>query len=110
MAARFGGEEFALLMPATSIEAATTVAERVRAAIEDLVIETEGKELRVTVSIGVASGAETLEELIRRADRALYRAKGRGRNAVVVADESDASAEDVVDRRTRLSDSTTTVR
>ena len=110
MAARFGGEEFALLMPATSIEAATTVAERVRAAIEDLVIETEGKELRATVSIGVASGADTLEELIRRADRALYRAKGRGRNAVVVADESDASGEEVVDRRARSSDSTSTVR
>ena len=110
MAARFGGEEFALLMPATSIEAATTVAERVRAAIEDLVIETEGKELRATVSIGVASGADTLEELIRRADRALYRAKGRGRNAVVVADDSDASGEDVVDRRARSSDSTSTVR
>lgn len=110
MAARFGGEEFALLMPATSIEAAVTVAERVRATIEDLVIEAEGKELRATVSIGVASGAEALEELIRRADRALYRAKGRGRNVVVVADGSDETTEEVVDRRTRSSDSTSNVR
>lgn len=107
MAARFGGEEFSLLMPATSIEAAATVAERVRAAIEDLIIETEGKELRATVSIGVASGAETLEELIRRADKALYKAKGRGRNVVVVADRSDET--EVVDRRVRTENSTSTV-
>lgn len=107
MAARFGGEEFALLMPATPLDAAALVAERMRAAIEDLVIETEGVELRVTVSIGVAGGAEDLEELIRRADRALYRAKGRGRNAVVVADEADAT-DGVVDRRTRAGDKNTT--
>ena len=110
MAARFGGEEFSLLMPATSVEAAALVAERVRVAIADLVIETEGMELRATVSIGVASGAETLEELIRRADRALYRAKGRGRNVVVVADESDETDDEVVDRRARTSNSTSTVR
>ena len=110
MAARFGGEEFSLLMPATSVEAAALVAERVRVAIADLVIETEGMELRATVSIGVASGAETLEELIRRADRALYRAKGRGRNVVVVADESDETDDEVVDRRARTSNSTNTVR
>lgn len=98
MAARFGGEEFALLMPATPLDAAAVAAERVRLAVQDLVIETEGQELRATVSIGVASGAEDLEELIRRADRALYRAKARGRNAVEIA---DGSAEDVVDRRAR---------
>lgn len=101
MAARFGGEEFALLMPATPLEAAAVVAERVRAAVEDLVVDTEGQELRATVSIGVASGAEELEELIRRADRALYRAKGRGRNTVELADES---TEGVVDRRARAGD------
>ena len=108
MAARFGGEEFSLLMPSTSIDAAATVAERVRYAIEELVIETEGKELRVTVSIGVASAAETLEELIRRADKALYRAKERGRNMVVVADDRDATDE-VVDRRVRTENSTSSV-
>ncbi len=106
MAARFGGEEFALLMPATALDAAQTVAERMRVSIEELVIETEGKELRATVSIGVASGAETLEELIRRADRALYRAKGAGRNMVMTADERDET-EEVVDRRTRNESNTT---
>ena len=108
MAARFGGEEFALLMPATPLDAAGNVAERVRQAIEDLVIEAEGKELRATVSIGVASGAETLEELIRRADRALYRAKDAGRNTVMVAEEDGSG---VVDRRVRSEESSaTTVR
>lgn len=98
MASRFGGEEFAVLMPATPVDAAAVVAERVRTAVEELQIDTEGTIIRATVSIGVASGAETLEELVRRADRALYRAKGAGRNAVVVADPDDA--DDVVDRRT----------
>jgi diguanylate cyclase (GGDEF)-like protein len=104
MAARFGGEEFALLMPATPIEAAATVAERLRAAVEALVVDAEGIELRATVSIGVASGAENLEDLIRRADKALYRAKGRGRNVVVVGDAED---EDVVDRRSRAGEGRT---
>jgi diguanylate cyclase (GGDEF)-like protein len=100
MAARFGGEEFALLMPATPLDAAATVAERVRAAVEALVVDADGIEVRVTVSVGVASGAEQLEDLIRRADKALYRAKGRGRNVVVV---DDTEEEDVVDRRSRES-------
>ena len=108
MAARFGGEEFALLMPATPIEAAATVAERLRAAVEALVVDAEGLELRATVSVGVASGAENLEDLIRRADKALYRAKGRGRNVVVVDAPED---EDVVDRRSRAGEGrTSTVR
>ncbi len=104
MAARFGGEEFALLMPATPLEAAATVAERLRAAVEALVVDAEGIELRATVSIGVASGAENLEDLIRRADKALYRAKDRGRNVVVVDDAQD---EDVVDRRSRAGEGRT---
>jgi diguanylate cyclase (GGDEF)-like protein len=100
MAARFGGEEFALLMPATPLDAAGVVAERVRGTVERLEVETEGLRLRATVSIGVSSGAEDLEELIRRADRALYRAKDAGRNTVMLADEGEA-ADDVVDRRAR---------
>ncbi len=103
MAARFGGEEFALLMPATPLESAAMVAERVRAAVAALVVDTEGAQLNVTVSIGVASGLGTLEELIRRADKALYGAKGKGRNIVVVADDDDGidGDDDVVDRRAR---------
>jgi diguanylate cyclase (GGDEF)-like protein len=102
MAARFGGEEFALLMPSTTLESAAIVADRIRASVADMIVPTEGERLTVTVSIGVASGPGTLEELIRRADRALYRAKERGRNVIVLADELDeADHPDRVERRTR---------
>ncbi len=87
MAARFGGEEFAILMPSTNLDAARVVAERMREAVEATTVETEGVRLHVTVSIGVSHGLETLEDLIRHADRALYRAKDMGRNQVVVADD-----------------------
>lgn len=102
MAARFGGEEFALLMPSTSLESAAIVADRIRDSVAAMIVPTEGERLSVTVSIGVASGSGTLEELIRRADRALYRAKERGRNVVVLADETD-EADDLerIERRTR---------
>ncbi len=88
LAARFGGEEFAILMPSTSLADAAAVAERMREAIEKAEIETEGVRLRVTVSIGVTAGQDTLEELIRYADRALYQAKDQGRNRVVIAEEA----------------------
>lgn len=86
VAARFGGEEFAVLMPSTSLTDATMVAERLREAVQSTEVNTEGAVLSVTVSIGVSAGHETLEDLIRQADQALYRAKDQGRNRVVVAD------------------------
>lgn len=87
MPARFGGEEFALLMPATPLDAAIGVAERVRLAVEETGVATEGVVVHATVSIGVSSGPGSLEDLIRRADRALYRAKNAGRNRVMVAED-----------------------
>lgn len=96
MPARFGGEEFALLMPATPLEAAIGVAERVRIAVEETGVATEGVVIHATVSIGVASGPGTLEELIRRADKALYAAKAAGRNRVMVAEDT---IDDQIERR-----------
>ena len=92
--ARLGGEEFALLLPSTDAGGARAAAERVRMAVEQLVVRTEGALLRVTVSAGVAelapataSGpAESVERLLARADAALYAAKRRGRNRVVLAE------------------------
>jgi len=98
MPARFGGEEFALLMPATPLDAAIGVAERVRIAVEETGVATEGVVIHATVSIGVASGPGSLEELIRRADKALYAAKAAGRNRVMVADEP--TEDDSDERRT----------
>jgi diguanylate cyclase (GGDEF)-like protein len=85
--ARYGGEEFAVLARGTSGAAASGFAERMRAGVEQLAIAHESLVLRVTVSLGVASApapdATTPEELIARADEALYAAKRGGRNRVV---------------------------
>jgi len=87
-AARFGGEEFALILPHTEEAGAVRLAERVQAAVEKAQLVFEGARLSVTVSLGVAvwpsDGADE-EALIAVADRALYAAKQAGRNRVVSA-------------------------
>ncbi|MFP3947571.1 MAG: diguanylate cyclase [Longimicrobiales bacterium] len=88
LAGRLGGEEMALILPETGREGAWSVAERLRRRIEDLRHEAPGGEtFEVTASVGVAwldDEVRTREDLLRAADRALYRAKERGRNQVVV--------------------------
>jgi diguanylate cyclase (GGDEF)-like protein len=89
--ARYGGEEFALLLPETDAAGARLVAERYRQAIEQAPIPRDEGALKVTASIGVAcypSGATLrIDDLLREADAALYRAKRAGRNRVVLAQE-----------------------
>jgi diguanylate cyclase (GGDEF)-like protein len=87
LVARFGGEEFALLLPHTSAEGAHNVVERIRTTILDLGIEHVGNSWnRVTVSIGysavIPSQSDGQSGLIQLADAALYEAKSRGRNRV----------------------------
>lgn len=85
---RLGGEEFAICLPETSIDEAEAVAARCREAIETASIDVgDGITVHVTVSIGMAQWheGETLDDVMRRADRALYDAKERGRNRVVTA-------------------------
>jgi diguanylate cyclase (GGDEF)-like protein len=87
-AGRWGGEEFALLLPDTDVEGAERVAERLRRGLESQVIlSPEGQPLRVTVSLGVAGYPEAggRVELVDAADEALYRAKRAGKNRVVIA-------------------------
>ncbi|SDU19695.1 PleD family two-component system response regulator [Stappia sp. ES.058] len=94
MACRLGGEEFVILMPETTLSAAEKVAERLRDVVAGAPFalpEGEGWDLPVTVSVGVATHAkagDSGEKLIKRADRALYRAKEEGRNRVVCCAES----------------------
>lgn len=90
LVARFGGEEFVMVMPETEAKGAAALAERLRRVVEELEIPLEGQTIGVTVSIGIAtSGPEggelTVDRLFSLADQALYEAKNRGRNRVVAA-------------------------
>jgi len=88
LACRFGGEEFVIVMPDTDADVARKVAERLRSDIESAPFVIGGSAVQLTVSIGVASlmpGADSVRELMRRADVALYDAKNSGRNRVVAA-------------------------
>lgn len=89
-AARFGGEEFVVILPVTGRTGATFIAERIRAAVEGATATTDdGTKVGCTVSVGVASGPvnpdTASDELLRHADEALYAAKGMGRNCVAGA-------------------------
>jgi diguanylate cyclase (GGDEF)-like protein len=81
LAARWGGEEFLLILPSTSLESAVACAERVRNLVADLPLATGD---RVTVSGGVAQlrHGEDLADVVARADQALYEAKAAGRNQI----------------------------
>ncbi len=84
---RFGGEEFVGFLPETNSEDAFKVAERIRQTIANLNLEIDNNILRITVSIGLATYASTdpdIDEMLKRADLALYEAKRRGRNQVLV--------------------------
>ncbi|UIN23300.1 diguanylate cyclase [Herbaspirillum frisingense] len=90
--ARYGGEEFVILLPEADLAQAGSVAEKLRAALEHADFEIEdGRRIKVSASFGVAALCDGagLEELIRRADLALYRAKRIGRNRVEQATADD---------------------
>ena len=85
---RYGGEEFACLLPQTPREAALVIAERLRQAVAEIPVRVAGRTLTQTLSIGVAASPGdglTLPGLIEAADRALYAAKRAGRNQVQTA-------------------------
>jgi diguanylate cyclase (GGDEF)-like protein len=85
IAGRYGGEEFCVILPDTDRQGAQYAAERIRQATEQAVIKAYDTSVKVTVSIGTATfpkDGNSTDELIDKADWALYRAKKRGRNVV----------------------------
>ncbi len=85
--ARYGGEEFSVILPDTDQEGARFAAERIRQAVEEKSIRAYDAELKVTVSIGVATcpkDGKKMNDLIDHADQALYQAKQKGRNRTCV--------------------------
>jgi diguanylate cyclase (GGDEF)-like protein len=82
---RWGGEEFLILIPDTPIDQAPTIAEKIRAQVAKNVVTYKQNEIKVTISIGVASysSGDDLDRVIKRADERLYKAKRQGRNCVV---------------------------
>lgn len=91
IAGRYGGEEFAVVLPETDLQGALLAAERIRLATQSADIQAYDHTVKVTISLGVASfpdGGESLEELIENADWALYRAKSLGRNRTVTFGKS----------------------
>jgi len=87
---RYGGEEFAVILPSTDLPGAETMAERLRRSVADAPVPTERGDITVTISLGVASSAqgqddeEDVAALLNRADAAMYAAKQAGRNRVAV--------------------------
>ena len=93
---RLGGEEFAVIMPGTSARTAGHIANRIRRAFAEIPLAIGGRSMRTTVSGGIAAAEAgmTLEQLLSTADAALYRAKGKGRNRIELAERGDGGHDD----------------
>jgi len=89
LVARYGGDEFVVILPNTDLKGAVVCAEKLRRRVETTPFSVEGRLLRVTASIGAAELTHDMnhaEELLQRADLAMFRAKRRGRNCVHVTE------------------------
>ncbi len=84
---RWGGEEFLILYPETSLKGAQVITERVREYIAEKVFKTNGLDLSITITFGIITfdGTRTVDECISLADKALYEGKKKGKNVVIAA-------------------------
>ena len=94
--ARYGGEEFTIILPETDAKGALLVAERLRKTVEAYDFPGQNEALKVTISLGVATfpdHASVKSVLIKKADLALYKCKGNGRNCSIIYDETCTECE-----------------
>jgi diguanylate cyclase (GGDEF)-like protein len=98
IATRFGGEEFALVLPDTTSTGAHDVAERLRKAVEELKFSGDLRTTKITISVGIACypspEAADIDQLLNAADKALYQAKAGGRNQVIHITPAPATTTD----------------
>ncbi|GKT09851.1 GGDEF domain-containing protein [Desulforhabdus sp. TSK] len=94
---RYGGEEFTLILPATSLKQAVLAAHRLRTSLANTPLVEEGEEIRLTASFGVevykATDTFSADEFLKRADKYLHQAKAEGRNCVRSMEDSSAGGE-----------------
>lgn len=94
IACRYGGEEFVILLPETELDQAGRVAERIRKSLDETIISLESHSISVTASLGIVdltTDTPLIEEMLAKADEAMYRAKEKGRNQVVSCPYSQPS-------------------
>lgn len=98
--ARYGGEEFVVVLPQTDVSHATSLAERIRVAVSQLVVDAGSQTVSFTISAGAAVFEDdgALESVIARADAALYAAKRAGRNRVCIEHAARAPSAELVDQ------------
>ena len=85
---RLGGEEFVICCPETNIDEANQIAERIRQKVEDAEISSNGKQCRISISVGVTAirdSDQSFDQILQRADKLLYEAKKNGRNRIQAA-------------------------
>ena len=91
VAARYGGEEFILMLPGANVDEAYKVAEKIRKSVSEKVFFNEKGDFTTSISIGVTQVSpddKEVDEIVARADRALYEAKRTGKNKVIIATDS----------------------